>query len=62
MISVVLGWMLFNVWLTLIMLELNREFVAGWGDLGMLFLCSVISPITLIIVYWVIHKIKRWRR
>ena len=59
MMTVILGWMLFNMWLTLIMLELNREFVSGWYDLAYLFLCSVISPITLLIVYMIINKIKR---
>ena len=54
-------WMLCNMWITLIMLELNHEFCAGWKDLAQLFICSIISPITLTIAFWIYNEIQERR-
>ena len=59
-IAIALGWMLFNMWLTLIALTINQEGVEGWDDMFWIFLSSVVSPITLIIIYCLIWKIKEW--
>jgi hypothetical protein len=61
-VAIILGWLLVNMWLTHIMLELNKEFISGWYDLGCLLFSSVVSPITIYVVgrlyYWIR---KMWR-
>lgn len=62
LIVIALGWMLVNLWLTLIMLELNDEFASGWDDLFWLFIASIVNPIILLFIWALIYKIKERRK
>jgi hypothetical protein len=58
-VAIIFGWMLANMWLTHIMLRLNKEFISGWSDLGWLFFSSIVSPITIYVVgilYYLIRE------
>lgn len=64
-IAISLGWMLFNIWLTLVMLRLNKSFISGWDDYAWLLLCSVVSPITIYfagILFYKHEKVKNGRK
>ena len=57
-IAISLGWMLFNIWLTLVMLQLNKSFISGWDDYAWILLCSVVSPITIYFAGILHHKLE----
>lgn len=61
-IAITLGWLFGNMWLTLIMLKLNKSFISEWNELAWLLLASVISPITIYFVGIVAYKIRRKKK
>lgn len=61
-VAIILGWLLINTWLTLLMIQLNKEIIAGWEDLAWCALMSVVSPVLVYVVCIVYWKVKRWQK
>ena len=61
-VAIILGWLLFNTWLSYLILALAKEDVS-YNELHWLILASVITPITVPIINLIIdHRQERRRK
>jgi len=57
----ILVWLLANTWLTLIICIADGDMISEWDELGLIALCAIVCPITLLTVKAVIYKIKKYK-
>lgn len=53
MATVILAWLLINMWITLMIGSMMGDSICGWEDMAVLLLASILSP-------WVLMLIYRW--
>ena len=57
----ILAWLLANTWLTLIICIADGDMISEWDELGLIILCAIICPITVLIIKTIIYKIKKYK-
>lgn len=58
---IILAWLLINTWLTLLICFANGDMLSEWDELGMIAICAVISPFTILALKSIIYKIKKYK-
>jgi hypothetical protein len=57
----ILAWLLVNTWLTLIICIADGDMLSEWDELGLIALCAIVCPITLLTIKAIIYKIKKYK-
>ena len=58
-IVIILGWLLFNTWFTLIAMRVYQVYCEDWMDLGCIAFMSIFSPVPILFIRWIRKIITR---
>ena len=58
---IILAWLFVNTWLTLLICFANGDMLSEWDELGMIAICAIVSPITILGLKSIIYKIKKYK-
>lgn len=58
-ILIILGWLLFNTWTTLILMRACQVYCESWVDLGCMAIMAIITPWPFLLLRWIK---KLWKR